>query len=65
MDGGGRDCVDLGARLDGLGLLVAAGQSLEEVLLVLGQAQPQEDLQLGLDRPPRLTSSLLARQLTQ
>ena len=56
-----RDAVGLGGVLEGLVVLETAGQTLEEVLLVLGQSQPQEELQLGLYGPARLSGGLLPR----
>lgn len=50
-------------RFSSFDFLKSVGQTIEEVLLLLGEAQPQIELQLSLYCPACRTKSLLPRQL--
>lgn len=52
-----------GRHLGRCDFLKAVGKAAEEVLPVLAEAEPQVELQLGLDRPACGAEALLARKL--
>ncbi|GIY60437.1 hypothetical protein CEXT_590801 [Caerostris extrusa] len=62
MKEGGADCSFSTFRISD-GTVVAFGETLEEMLLVLGESQPEVHLQLGLDGPAPRVSSFLPREL--
>lgn len=60
-----RHQVKTGPRLRRRDFLEAVGEPAEEVLPLLVEAEPQVELQLGLDRPAGGAEALLARQLEE
>jgi len=60
----GRHRLESRAGRGDLGLLKAVGQPAEEVLPLLVEAQPQVELQLGLDGPARRPEPLLPGKLS-
>lgn len=60
-----RHRVKTGPRLRRRDFLEAVGEPAEEVLPLLVEAEPQVELQLGLDRPAGGAEALLAWQLEE
>lgn len=57
--------VKTGRRLSRCDFLEAVGEPVEEVLPLLAEAEPQVELQLGLDRPACGAEALLTRELEE